>query len=58
MTNDGERNVEAAIALSNQVHNRVAVVYELLINNRHPYTDAFYDDVAQPLQSGACCRGL
>lgn len=41
MTNDGERNVEAAIALSNQVHNRVAVVYELLINNRHPYTDAF-----------------
>lgn len=52
MADDDARNVEAAIALSNQIHYRAARIYALLIHRRHPYADAFYEDVARPLQNG------
>ena len=53
MANGNERYVEAAIELSDHVYKQTARTYELLIESRHPYADAFYDDVAQPLQNGA-----
>ena len=52
MADRDERNVEAAIELSSQVHYQASRVYEYLIENRHPYADAFYEDVARPLQDG------
>lgn len=49
---DDERNVEAAIALSNEIHYQASHIYAVLIHRRHPYADAFYEDVARPLQNG------
>lgn len=50
---DDERNVEAAIALSNEIHYQASRIYGFLIRNRHPYADAFYEDIALPLQNGS-----
>ena len=52
MTDGDERNVETAIALSSQVHYEASRIYAFLIKNRHRYADAFYEDVARPLQNG------